>query len=135
MLNKNEIGILHNFYSEKLAFCDCGNPEYTLLFIKNILNTIKEKVTNWSNEDYNKEASRYYNMYLQDLISTFEFNNSSSSLTNSQKGIVQFVLYHLDNVGVLEHGSGIDAAWLSEYGHQILNILNKIDDFEEFDLN
>jgi hypothetical protein len=125
--------ILHNFYFENLKFCGCGNPYLTLEFIKMLLNAIQQKEDNYNKEDFDRNRHKYYEEHQRNLISIFEFKDNSTDdqyFSDIQDGIVQFVLYYLDEVGVIEHGSSIGGAWLTKYGKEILKALNKCENLE-----
>lgn len=118
---------LKDFYYNKLDFCGCGRPDCTLEFIKKLLNIIKQKTDRRSEPNYNCDES--WDKHQNNLIETFEFK-AEKELSDIQDGIVQFVMYYLDRIGVLEHGGGIGGAWLSDYGKELLEILNYFDDLE-----
>lgn len=123
--------LLHDFYFERLKFCGCGRPDFTLEFIKKFLNVIQERTDEYDKPDYNHR--KVWDKYHEKLKEVFEFkNHEDNELSEVQDGIVQFVMYHLDNIGILEHGSGISGAWLTKYGIQILEALNYFDDLDIF---
>lgn len=137
-LTQKEGNILYEFYFNELKFCGCGCPENTLLFIKNLLNIIYEKTKRCDNKDYYDRHYYYYDLYQKELREVFEFENKQENnnyFSNNQDGIIQFVLYYLDEVEVIEHGTSINGAWVTKKGEQILKILNKVEDWDNFDIS
>ena len=137
-LTQKEGNILYEFYFNELKCCGCGCPENTLLFIKNLLNIIYEKTKRCDNKDYYDRHYYYYDLYQKELREVFEFENKQENnnyFSNNQDGIIQFVLYYLDEVEVIEHGTSINGAWLTKKGEQILKILNKVEDWDNFDIS
>ena len=134
-LTLEEAKQVHDFYFEKLKFCGCGRPEDTLLFIKNLLVIIDEK---WKQEKTMDNHHERYTMFQNKLREVFEFENKQEDNTHfsdTQEGIIQFVLYYLNEVDILEHGGSVGGSWLSEEGKNVLQILNKITEWGELDLS
>ncbi|MGM7720586.1 hypothetical protein [uncultured Metabacillus sp.] len=114
---------LNDFYYEKLKFCGCGNPGDTLKLIKELLNAINDKYVN--------EVP--YEVHQNRIHSLFEFEDKSKpklKFTDIQNGIIQFVMYQLDLIEVLEHGGSIGGSWLTSYGKQIMEYLNECEDID-----
>jgi hypothetical protein len=133
IVTKDEIyKVLYDFYFNKLKFCGCGSPEDTLLYIKKLLNLIKRKMDRPYDES-KKERDNAYWQYQKDLLfiggfTPFFNENNKIEPNDIQNGVIQFILYYLDEVEVLEHGGSIGGAWLTEYGEKILECLNACDD-------
>lgn len=100
---------LKEFYHE-IGLCGCGNPEFTYEVIRQILNIQSKRFD--SAETY-KERQKHFS----DLC-------NSSMDNENYYGLIQFVLYILDDKGFLEHGGSIGGAWLSEKGTIYLDLLN-----------
>lgn len=97
---------LKEFHYEDLGLCGCGCPEETYEVIRKILN-IQSSDEKW--ETKQKQFSELCNV---------DMDNENYS------GLIQFVLYILDDKGFLEHGSSISSAWLTEKGKIYLDLLN-----------
>lgn len=96
-----------------LGFCGCGCPEEALVFIRDILQFIKQKINEpWSEKLENKEKELF--PYL---------------------GMNYFIYYWLDNKELTEHGSSVPG-WLTKKGEQLLKdltiILKEEKEFKEF---
>jgi hypothetical protein len=125
--------LIYNFYYENLKFCGCGSPWTTLKFIKDFLNTIKQKTDNYKKKDYDKNSEKYYEEYQSNIRNIFEFQNKSENdnfFSDSQDGIIQFVLYYLNKIEILEHGGSVGGSWLTEHGEIVLKALNECDNIE-----
>ena len=99
---------LKEFHYEDLGLCGCGCPEETYEVIRKILN-IQSSNAKW--ETKQKQFSELCNA---------DMDNANYS------GLIQFVLYVLDNKGFLEHGSSIGGSWLTEKGKIYLDLLNAL---------
>jgi hypothetical protein len=97
---------LKEFHYEDLGLCGCGSPEETYEVIRKILN-IQSSDKDWRTKQ--REFSEICNA---------DMNNENYN------GLIQFVLYVLDNKGFLEHGSSISGSWLTEKGKIYLDLLN-----------
>jgi hypothetical protein len=74
-----------------LGFCGCGDPESALEYVAKILQAAKEKkIYERWKELFNSEGQGY------------------------------FVLYTLDNKGVIEHGTSVGSSWLTQKGKELL---------------
>jgi len=136
ILTKEENSKIKDFYFEKLEFCGCGNPEATLIFIRNLLNIRKERSDTYSS--LLPEYIQWRKDSELNLINVFEFKDNPDKpgeLTEIQDSIIQYMLYHLNSLGIFEHGSSINSCWLTAYGYEILDILNKLGDIEDFDIS
>jgi hypothetical protein len=45
-------------------------------------------------------------------------------------GVQYWLLYHLDHLGLTEHGTNVNGAWLTKKGEQVRDALGAIDDLE-----
>lgn len=97
-------------FSEDIGLCGCGNPESTNEVLRQILNI---KSADCTYEDRQKAYGELCNS---------DMNN------DMYYGLIQFVLYVLDNKEFLEHGGGIGGAWLTEKGRIYLDLLNAYSD-------
>lgn len=93
-------------FNSVLGICGCGRPEDTeevirqILIVQNSEDNFQDKQNKLSNLcDSNIENDNYY-------------------------GLIQFVLYILDDKEFLEHGSSISGAWLTKKGKIYLDLLN-----------
>lgn len=91
----------------KLNCCGCGSPQLTLNVIKEILNIRS------SCEDYNLRLKK-----IAELFGVTEMNDNLY-------GLYQYLLYQLDEIEILEHGSSVCGAWLTDYGKELLKQLNE----------
>ncbi len=117
-----------SFYYNRLKFCGCGCPVDTLKFLKGFLNKYS-KTQNDMWEADRKDRSMYHDLHQLGKLSSFGMNISSGD-KNIQDGVIDFVMYSLDNIGVLEHGGSIGGAWLTDYGKEVVDSLNKLTDDE-----
>ena len=97
---------LKEFHYEDLGLCGCGCPEETYEVIRKILN-IQSSNAKW--EIKQQQFSELCNADMDNV---------------NYSGLIQFVLYVLDDKGFLEHGSSISSAWLTEKGKIYLDLLN-----------
>ena len=98
------------FMFDKVRICGCGLPEDTYNVIRKVL-TIQDA--------YHKDAMSYSEIQtacLEDLGLDVKSNDGN--------GMHQFILYILDNCGLVEHGSSIGGCWLTEEGKMCLDVLN-----------
>lgn len=85
--------LLDFYMHEELGLCGCGNPEFTYETIRRYLNIRNEFVI--SKIDYQEVIDRYKNDLLLD------YNN------DIQYGLLQFMMYILDDKDFTTHGSSI----------------------------
>lgn len=105
------IDLLMDFFAyEIVGMCGCGCPEDTQEVIRRILNILNDR----DNEKIKYEAVR--ERYKTDL----ELNTSN----NLDYGLLQFVLYILDDKEILEHGGSIGGCWVANLGKMYLTVLN-----------
>lgn len=107
---------LNFFLYEKLGICGCGSPWVTANVIKDLLN-ILYKYETARNRDW-QEAYDDKMSSIKSLCGVVIENN------NNYDGLVQFMMYMLDDKGFLEHGTGIGGAWLTNEGKMFLHVLN-----------
>jgi hypothetical protein len=112
---------IQKMYFEDLRLCGCGSPDFRIKFIKGLLNLINDRYEqDLPYEEYKKR--------LAELFGFKENENAKYYFNGIQDGIIEFVLDQLNEAGLLEHGSTVGGSWLSPYGHEILHILNQIDE-------
>lgn len=99
------------FNHEKINMCGCGIPENTYEVIRKLLTIRKE----W--QDNKLEYKYIEKRYANDLH--LNMNNEDNY------GMWQFMMYMLNEVGILEHGSGIGGSWLTKEGEMYLYVLNQ----------
>ena len=109
----------HEFFRyEIIGLCGCGDPYSVEKTIRNLLNIIGRR----RNELDKKKA---YDKEHKELREEFQV---SSIYDNS---LLLFMVYILDDKGILEHGGSVGGAWLSTLGEMYLYVLNNIDLEEE----
>ena len=96
------------FHCEVLDFCGCGCPEDTQMSIYTLLK-IKDNDA-LSYDDKRNEFKERLGLSLDEITG---------------HGIWQFMLYYLDKVGIVEHGSSIGGCYLTEFGKVYLSILEE----------
>ena len=113
-----------NFFSyDILDICSCGRPEDTTSVIKDILNIINDydnERQDGDDKDFNLRYDKKQNRLAN--LCGIEINDNTN-----YDGLIQFVLYMLDSVNFLEHGSSIGGAWLTDLGRMFLYVLNNIE--------
>lgn len=100
-----DIDKIRDLYFKKLGWCGCGEPPEILQLVKDVL--LAFQIENW------KDRCDKVNELLGD---------------DTDLGYV--LLYSLDHVNLIEHGSNVWNSWLSDYGKEILNCLNRIENLE-----
>lgn len=100
----------HYLYDIKdgLNICGCGTPWDTAKIIYKVLK-IQSKRNDWDNK-------------IADINKLFA-NDFTKEQERNIYGVYQFILYILDNKGFLEHGGGIGGAWLTQWGEDLLYVL------------
>lgn len=114
------ISELHDWVFSELGFCGCGDPEAALEFLKSVLLAIRKR----SHENREIEES--------DAASLERWSRNSDALREligmeHNPAMAWFVLYMLDDKGLLERGGNCSGSWLTEKGEQILDALLKFD--------
>lgn len=101
--------LLDFYMHEELGLCGCGNPEFTYETIRRYLSIRNEFVI--SKIDYQEVIDRYKNDLLLD------YNN------DIQYGLLQFMMYILDDKDFTTHGGSIGGCWLTKKGQRLLKVL------------
>lgn len=81
---------------EKLGICGCGDPEAVIDLIKRILECFRD-------EDHHKIAE---------------------ILEAKHDGVFWFVLYQLDNAGLIDHGVNVRSGFITDKGKEFLAIIS-----------
>lgn len=109
---------LMSFFSfDVMYMCSCGCPEDTYEIIRKILNIRND----WSTDKIKFDEIK--KRYMEDL-----HIDANDSL---HYGVLQFILYMLDEKEILEHGSSIGGCWITDLGKMYLTVLNAWHDREE----
>jgi hypothetical protein len=96
------------FAYDLLGLCGCGNPEDAWDVIRRVL-----RIRSLCRE---REYDEIKQMYKDEL--RLDIDN------DVDWGILQFILYILDDKGLVEHGSSIGGCWLTELGEMYLTVLD-----------
>lgn len=92
---------LHDFFAfEIIGLCGCGSKEASEVDIRNILRVCSEE-----------PASPQRKKALQDYFGVNSIYDSS---------LLQFMVYILNHVDLLEHGTSIGGSWITEFGKMCL---------------
>ena len=102
--------LMDYYMFERLALCKCGIPEETYEVIRLYLQIRKDWCTD--KIEYNGVVHRY----LTDL--------HIDDADELQSGILQFMMYILDDKGFTTHGGSIGGCWLTDDGERLLTVLN-----------
>ena len=105
------------FSNDKIGMCGCGVSEDTDEVIRKLLTIRKEK--------YEDKIS------YEESIKRYESDLNIDMDDNNHYGLWQFMMYVLDNAGILEHGSGIGGSWLTKEGKMYLYLLDRRIELEE----
>ena len=108
---------MDEFIYEDLKLCGCGSPERTWEIIRLIL--IAQSQDGYENRI--NMLNNICNINIED--------------SNNYDGLIQFVLYVLDDHEFLEHGSSIGGAWLTEKGKLFLDLLNMRNEIDDSNLD
>lgn len=95
-----------DYFDEHIGICGCGCPDETYKLIYNVLMTCSI-----NSDDFNSFDE--YCQYKQNEINKITQNY----------GLYQFVLYILDDKGILNHGTSIGGSWLTNIGKIYYDIL------------
>lgn len=102
---------LMNFFSyEIMGLCGCGCPEDTHRVIRYVLNIRND----WMNKNIKYDEVK--NRYCSDLHIDLSYD--------VHHGMLQYILYDLNDHGILEHGSSVGGSWLTNLGKMYLDVLN-----------
>lgn len=96
---------------EGLAFCGCGSPEDAYELVRDILR-LAPFYEGWKDGTPNRAKVR--------------------ELLGRTDAVFYLVLYQLDRAGLIEHGGGIGASWLTQKGVHVLALMESA---EESDLD
>ena len=102
--------LMDYYMFEELGLCGCGVPEGTYEAIRLYLQIRK----NWYEDKI--EYVEVNRRYLTDL--------HIDDADELQSGILQFMMYVLDDIGFTDHGSSIGGCWLTDDGERLLTVLN-----------
>lgn len=99
---------LHDFFAfEIIGLCGCGSKEESEIDIRNLLRACSEE-----------PASPQRTKALQDYFGVNSIYDSS---------LLQFMVYILNHVDLLEHGIGIGGSWITEFGKMCLCIFEQME--------
>lgn len=105
------IDYLMDFFSfDILGLCGCGSQEDTQFVIWRYL-TIRKRYF-----DERLSWNQVQELYKSEL--NIDTDNEM------HYGLLQFLMYVLDDKGITAHGSGIGGAWLTRLGEMYLDVLN-----------
>lgn len=103
--------LLNFYFHEKIKLCGCGSPEDTYECIRQLLTIRQGSMTDKLN--------------YQDEIVNYKTALNINIEDDMQNGLLQFMMYILDDCGILQHGNNIGGCWLTEEGEMLLTILNR----------
>jgi hypothetical protein len=100
---------LANELHELIPLCGCGDPSASMVYVAGILQAIKARSDNqWDDASRERFASA---MQLHDEHPAY-----------------WFVLYQLDHLGLLEHGSNVRGSWLTDKGKRALELYAQLEE-------
>lgn len=102
---------LHNFWFDKMKFCDCGDPAKVISWVGEIL-TEKEKIFSDYTEKYDPKKWEKHNQ-----------------LTDSPGGLL--LEYLLDAAELTEHGGSVISSWLTSEGGKLLEAIKLVSNSNE----
>ena len=102
--------LIRFFNHELLALCGCGNPEETYEVIRKLLQIRKE---------FDESTISY-----DDVLERYKTDLGLDVTDTKHSGILQFMLYVLDNKEFLEHDEDIEHCRLTKLGKMYLLVLN-----------
>ena len=102
--------LMDYYMFEELGLCGCGVPEETYEAIRLYLQIRKD----WYEDKI--EYVEVNRRYLTDL--------HIDDADELQSGILQFMMYVLDDRGFTDHGGSIGGCWLTDAGERLLTVLN-----------
>lgn len=109
--NESLIQPLMDYYMyEKLNLCGCGSPDDTYEVIRRYLHIRKD----W----YSKDIS------YEEVIERYKTDLFIDTDNDIHYGILQFLMYVLDENGFTEHGSSVGGCWLTKNGERLLAVLD-----------
>lgn len=105
------VDTLMNYYMyEELWLCGCGCPEYTYEVIRRYLHIRDSRFENHLN--------------YEDVCKMYKINLHIDNDDSIQYGLLQFMMYALDQCGFTEHGSSIGGCWITDKGGRLLTVLD-----------
>ena len=115
--------VIDLFHYQILGFCGCGVPEYAMSIVKSVLTIL-------DNHTHDLNSKSYYNNWAT-LLNLHVNDGSASDYSAIDEGVQLFILYTLDNCGLIEHGSSIYWAWLTPLGKMLLSVMRQYDEENE----
>lgn len=111
----DETGCFHDngpdYLGHLFGFCGCGAPHNVLKYINTILTNIKAK----HDKDFRDSLGLSFDQAC-DIERDF-FKSEEERY---------FVLYRLDDLGLIEHGGSVGGSWLTYRGDDVLEALNEV---------
>ncbi len=95
----------HDLLGE-LGFCGCGQPEEAIALVKKLLTNMRDS---FETKDHERAKALW--------------SERSDLIGDGPLGWI--LLYHLDHLGLLEHGSSCFGSWLTKKGEAVLARLDK----------
>lgn len=102
--------LMDYYMYEELDLCGCGCPEDTYEVIRRYLHI---------RNDWYENKLQY-----DDVIAKYKTDLHINDDDLIQAGLLQFMMYVLDEKGFTEHGSGIGGCWLTDKGKRLLTVLD-----------
>lgn len=102
--------LMDYYMYEKLHLCGCGSPEDTYEVIRRYLHIRKD----WRDNSVPYEK----------VIERYKTDLGIDADNNMHYGILQFLMYVLDDNGFTEHGSSVGGCWLTKNGEMLLAVLD-----------
>ena len=96
-------------YTE-LKLCRCGIPEDTYEVMRRYLHIRDDMVTN--------------KLQCKDVVERYKTDLHIDDNDSLQAGLLQFMMYMLDEHECTEHGSSIGGCWLTDKGRRLLTVLD-----------
>ena len=87
-------------------FCSCGNPENVMQIVGDFLKLYHE-YEQLRPEDYHSPEYKTYELKRETWF-------------NTNENLHLFLLYYLDSVEFMEHGSGVYGSWITDKGKAFL---------------
>jgi hypothetical protein len=105
---------LGDFVALRLGFCGCGDPDAALDLVLRVLSLVDARSSRRidGGEPMDRVAAR---AALDEILKP----------ETTPEGLYWSFWYMLDDKGLLEHGSMITGAWLTEDGEEVLRMLRE----------
>lgn len=100
-------------WDDDLDFCGCGAPWESLKIIREVLNLVCKRCEE-DDFDFKKAIHEFFGCKTEDM----------------SMQVYEILANILNNANVLEHGSNIVWSWLTSYGEEVRESLNRLTDFE-----